>query len=186
MAIGHTHSPDDGRRGGLVSNAVGAARDAAGEYAGEEDRPLGSYVGAMTVYGVAVVAGAGLLRRRRVTLPERLSAADLALIAVATHKLTRTIAKDSVTSPLRAPFLRYQEPAGDGEVNEEVRVGGWGHGVGELLSCPFCLAQWVATAFVGGLVVAPRATRLVAGVFVTRTGSDLIQLAYAALEDKAG
>ena len=96
--------------------------------------------------------------------------------------MSRTIAKDSVTSPLRTPFLRYKEPAGPGEVNEEVRAGGWRHGVGELLSCPFCLAQWISTGFVAGPVLSPRATRLVAGVFAARAGSDMMQYAYSALE----
>jgi len=136
----------------------------------------------MSAYGVAVGAAALVARRRGVALPQRISGADLALIAVATHKLSRTIAKDAVTSPLRAPFTSYKEPAGAGELNEDVRATGWTHGIGELLSCPFCLAQWVATAFVGGMVVAPRATRLVASVFAARAGSDMLQFAYAAAE----
>lgn len=96
--------------------------------------------------------------------------------------MSRTLAKDSVTSPLRAPFTRYSEPAGAGELNGEVTGTGAMHGLGELLACPFCLAQWVATAFVAGLVVVPRATRLVASVFAARTGSDALQFAYAQLE----
>lgn len=41
-------------------------------------------------------------------LPERLSAQDVVLAGVATHKLSRLIAKDNVTSFLRAPFTRFQ------------------------------------------------------------------------------
>ena len=37
--------------------------------------------------------------------------------------------------------------------------------IGELLVCPYCLDVWTATGFLGGLVVAPRATRWVASVF---------------------
>ena len=48
--------------------------------------------------------------------------------------------------------------------------------------CPFCLGQWVGTAFVGGFIVAPRATRAVASVFAVVTASDTLQFAYAALE----
>ena len=164
-------------------------RDAAGRvedrYAHGEDRPLGSYLGAMSVYAGLVGTAVLVARKRRIPLPERISAGDLALIAVATHKLSRTIAKDAVTSPLRAPFTSYKAPAGAGELNEEVRARGWSHGIGELISCPFCLAQWVSTAFVGGLVVAPRATRLLASVFATRAGSDMLQFGYAALEHAA-
>jgi hypothetical protein len=54
-------------------------------------------------------------------LPERPSAADIALAGIATHKVTRLIAKDRVTSFIRAPFTRYQEPAGHGELEEAAR-----------------------------------------------------------------
>jgi hypothetical protein len=57
--------------------------------------------------------------------------------------------------------------------------------VGELITCPFCLAQWVATAFTAGLVFAPRATRLVAGTFSTVAISDALQNVYAFLQRKA-
>lgn len=40
-------------------------------------------------------------------------------MALATAHLSRLITKDSVTSVLRAPFARFEEPAGEGEVNEE-------------------------------------------------------------------
>lgn len=184
MVAPHRHDTrvqDDGP----LAQVRGAATRVEEAYARGEDRPLAGYLGAMSAYGLAVGAAALLARRRGVALPERISGGDLALIAVATHKLSRTIAKDAVTSPLRAPFTSYKEPAGAGELNEEVRATGWTHGIGELLSCPFCLAQWVATVFVGGMVVAPRATRLVASVFAARAGSDMLQFAYAAAEHAA-
>jgi hypothetical protein len=40
----------------------------------------------------------------------------------------------------------------------------------------------VATAFVTGLVVAPRVTRYVAGIFAVRAGADLLQFGYAAAD----
>jgi hypothetical protein len=169
-----------------VQEAADAARRVEERYAGGDERPLGSYLGAMATYGAAVTAVVVAIRRRGVPLPDRIDPGDLALLAVATHKVSRTLAKDSVTSPLRAPFTRYKEPAGAGEINEEVTASGAMHGIGELLSCPFCLAQWVATAFVAGLVLAPRATRLVAGVFATRAGADALQYAYAGLEQRLG
>ena len=33
-------------------------------------------------------------------------------IAAGTHKLSRTLSKDAVTSPLRAPFTRYKDTGG--------------------------------------------------------------------------
>ena len=74
------------------------------------------------------------------------------------------------------------EPAGAGEVNEEVRGSGVRHAIGELIACPFCLGQWIGTAFVGGFVFAPRATRLAASVFSVVAVSDALQFGYAALQ----
>jgi hypothetical protein len=110
---------------------------------------------------------------------------DVVLVAAATHKLARIIAKDAVTSPIRAPFTEFAGAAGDAELSEEVRGEGTRHAVGELLSCPFCLAQWIATGFAFGLVFAPRATRLVAATMTAVAGSDFLQLAYAWGQQKA-
>jgi hypothetical protein len=151
-------------------------------YAHGHDRPLREYAAAIAAYAGVVAVGVALGRWRGVRLPERVHAGDLALAAVATHRLSRLISKDSVTSVVRAPFTRYEEPAGAGEVNEEVRGSGLRHAAGELISCPFCLDQWVATAFVGGIVAAPRATRVIASVFTTVALADVLQFAYAALQ----
>ena len=151
-------------------------------YAGDEARPIGSYAALLATYGASAAALGAVVRKRGRPLPERPSAADLALIAVATHKVSRMVSKDTVLAAVRAPFTRFKEAAGAGEVNEEVRGEGPRHAVGELVTCPFCLAQWVATGFVFGLLLAPRATRQVAAVFCTVAASDALQFAYAALE----
>jgi hypothetical protein len=57
--------------------------------------------------------------------------------------------------------------------------------VGELLARPFCVGRWAATGFAFGLVLQPRATRLVASVFCTLAAADFLQLAFAAAERKA-
>ncbi|HUQ63381.1 MAG TPA: DUF1360 domain-containing protein [Acidimicrobiales bacterium] len=147
---------------------------------GKDDRPLRGYILLMSTYG-AVVGALTLLLRRRKTLPQ-LGLGDLALIAVATHKLSRVVTKDSITSPLRAPFVTYVEPAGAGEVNEKVRVGGAAHAVGELLMCPLCVDVWVATGFVGASAFAPRATRMAASVFAIGAVSNALHFAWDALK----
>ncbi|MFA1547804.1 DUF1360 domain-containing protein [Actinomadura chokoriensis] len=92
--------------------------------------------------------------------PPAIGLTDLALMTITTHKVARLIAKDPVTSPLRAPFTRHSGTAGPSELAEEVRGRGVRHAVGELITCPFCTAQWVATAYAAGLVFVPQATRL--------------------------
>jgi hypothetical protein len=151
------------------------------DYAGDEDRPLRGYTAAMATYATFAAGVAAVARWRRRDLPEHPAASDVALIAVATHKLSRVLTKDAVTSPLRAPFTRYVEPSGDGEVSEEVRGGhGVRHTAGELLTCPFCLAMWTAGGFTAGLVFVPRFTRYAAATLTAVAASDFLQLAYDA------
>ena len=70
-------------------------------------------------------------------------------------------------------------------MEEAARGTGARFAIGELLVCPYCLAQWVASSFAVGLVAVPRTTRLVAGIYVAETVSDFLQLAYKAAEDRA-
>lgn len=152
-------------------------------YQGEHDRPLGGYVGAMSVYGGLVAGLAAIAKARSAELPERVSWSDLALISVATHKASRLIAKDPVTSPLRAPFTRFEGQSGEAELSEEVIGTGAQHALGELLTCPFCLAQWVATILIAGTVISPRLTRLVAEVLTAVAVGDVLQLLYDAAQN---
>jgi hypothetical protein len=76
-------------------------------YAPHEHRPLGAYALTAAAFGSAFVASLAAAERSGRELPERLSARDLILVGVATHKVSRLIAKDKVTSFLRAPFTRY-------------------------------------------------------------------------------
>ena len=162
------------------------ARTQKREYTDGEARPLGADLGAMGVYVGLVSAAATAVRASGRELPERIPLADAALMTVATFRLARRIAKDPVTAPLRAPFVRFEGPSGHAEVAEEVREhGGVKHAVGELLTCPFCLAQWVGTGFVFGYVTAPKATRLAALTMTMVAGSDVLQFVYDAIQNGA-
>lgn len=154
-------------------------------YAPHEHRPLAAYAGLTAAFAAAFGGSLAALQASGRELPERPSAADIALAGVATHKVTRLLAKDRVTAFIRAPFTRYQEPAGHGELEEAARGTGARLAIGELLVCPYCLAQWVAAGFAVGLAAAPRTTRFVAGMYAAETLSDFLQLAYKAAEDRA-
>lgn len=149
-------------------------------YEGEHDRPLGGYAGILGAYGgtVAVAAAAAALAGRRA--PDHIGVMDLLLMAACTHKVSRLLAKDPVTSPLRAPFTRYEGEGGPSEVQESPRGP-----IGELLACPFCVSQWVATGYAAGLVLAPKVTRLVGATMTAVAISDWLQLAYAKLMKSA-
>ena len=146
-----------------------------------EEKPLAQYGVLMAVFNALC---GGLLIGFRSRLPERFSAGDLALLTIGTHKLSRLIAKDKVTSPLRAPFTRYEEDAGPSEVSETPRGSGFRLAIGELISCPFCVTQWIAAVGLFGLAVAPRPTRFIASLFTVVSGADFLQIAYKAAQDK--
>ncbi len=154
-------------------------------YASGEERPLGSYLVLLGSYGLLSGGLAAGIRARRRPLPERIGAADVALLGVATHKISRMLAKDPVFSSVRAPFARFEGPAGPAELSESPRGRGLRHALGELLTCPFCLGQWTATALIAGLLLAPRATRIAAAVFAVVSLSDTLQLVYARAEQLA-
>jgi hypothetical protein len=142
----------------------------------DEHRPLAAYGLLTVIFGAAFAGGAAALHDR---LPERPSAADVALAGVATYKISRLIAKDRVTSVLRAPFTRYEGESGPSEVSESPRGRGLRLALGELLVCPYCLGQWVAGAIALGQVGAPRTTRFVAGTFAAYALADARQMAHS-------
>lgn len=151
-------------------------------YRDGSDQPLGGYVATVSVYSTLVAAGlvAVKLSGRRPT--GTVSPWDLALMGLSTHKLSRMVAKDPITSPLRAFFTRFQGVSAPSELKEEVRGEGGRKAVGELISCPFCTAQWIATGYAFGLVLAPRFTRSAGAVFSAVAVSDWLQLAYVRLQ----
>jgi hypothetical protein len=148
----------------------------------DDPRPLEGHAGLLASY--AVLAGAVTLGLRRKDFRlKALRPMDLVLYGLATEHLSRTLTKDSVTAVLRAPFVRFKEPAGEGEVNEEVIGTGVRHAIGELITCPFCLAQWVATGLIAGSVAAPVLTTAVVSVSAAARVSDYLDLAYGLLRN---
>lgn len=152
--------------------------------AGDRTEPRERLAPYLLLNGMYAAALGAFVWRFRDRLPEEISPRDLALIGVASHKTSRTIAKDKVTAPLRAPFTDHDGDGGPGELEESPRGQGLRHTVGELLVCPFCLDQWVATGYAAGLVVAPRATRFVASIMATVAISDFLQIGYKASEQR--
>lgn len=165
-----------------IADKAAQAAASAGGYAPPDERPpLRQYAGLTAIFNAGLV-GFLVAARRRGALPERLGAADIAEIGVASHKLSRLIAKDRVTSFLRAPFRRLEGEGGPNELEESTRGGGVQAAIGELVGCPYCLGLWVTAALAGGTVVAPRETRFVTGIFSALTIADFMQVAYKAAQ----
>ncbi|HYG97422.1 MAG TPA: DUF1360 domain-containing protein [Solirubrobacterales bacterium] len=154
-------------------------------YAEPEKRPpFGPYLAFMSIFGSLVSLALLIAKRQGRELPERVGAGELLLVGTASHKLSRLVAKDKVTSPLRAPFTELEGKGGPAELEERSRGSGVRKAIGELLICPYCLGLWIVAAFSVGLVFAPRVTRFVASLFSALTISDFFQIAYKAAEEK--
>ena len=165
------------------ARVTGLARAEKKRYSNGEDRPLGGYLVTMGLYGGAVGTLAGVTRLTGREIPDGLPVRDLLLSAVATHKLSRLVARDPVTSPLRAPFTVYEGQEGPAELKEGVRGHGAQKTVGELITCPFCLDMWIATGLIAGLIYLPRTTRLAVDTLAVLTGADLLQFGYSRLQE---
>jgi hypothetical protein len=143
-----------------------------------DEQLLAEYATMLGFYmaSVAVLTGMAMEQDR---LAKRFGLLDLALLGIATHKLSRLVAKDRITSILRAPFVNYIRSAGAGEVEEEPRGRGIQRGIGHLISCPYCTAPWCATALAFGFVFVPRVTRFLAGILASVAMSDFLHRGYA-------
>jgi hypothetical protein len=174
----HDDTGSGARKASSVWKRLNEGYDPAGS------QPTGSYLLVLSAYGglagILLLIGRKLNGNKSVRIP----VGDLVLIALATQRLSRLVAKDPLTSPLRMPFTKYVGVSGESELAEEVRGEGIQRVVGELLSCPFCVGQWIATVFTFGMVVAPGLTRIVTGVFAGRAAADFLQLAYAAAQER--
>ncbi|MBT2264411.1 DUF1360 domain-containing protein [Rhodococcus erythropolis] len=165
--------PDDQREGTQQDEA-------------EHDGGLGGHVAILIVYGMLVAAIAGLSALAGKALPGKMSTRDLVVTAVAAHKLSRTLTKDAVTSPLRSPFTEHEGDGGPGEVMESPKHSeGLRGSLGELLTCPFCFDVWAITALTVGQVFAPRVTQLCVDALATLAGADFLHLAYAKAQQVA-
>jgi hypothetical protein len=148
-------------------------------YAPEEERPLGGYAFLMSIYLTLTGAFAAWFRASGRRLPDRVDPYDLALVTVATHKSSRLITKDKVTATVRSPFTELEGDSDmPGEVSERARGRGLRRVLGELLTCPYCISMWIATALSAGMLVAPRLTRQVTAVFTALFGADSLQAVY--------
>ena len=154
-------------------------------YKKNEDISLWSYGVLAGVFNAIFAAFLLVARKTGRRIPERMEIRDIALLGVATHKLSMLLAQDAVTSPLRAPFTELQEKQSPKNVDEKPRGTGLRRSLGELVTCKFCVGQWVASFFTYGLVFAPAVTRLVASIFAIVALSDHLHQTYKALTTRA-
>jgi hypothetical protein len=83
---------------------------------------------------------------------------DLAVGALAVHRLTRLVTEDTITDPLRRPVL---------EERPESRLA-------DFLTCPWCVSVWVAAGWLTLTAAAPRLARPLGAVLAWSTAAGLL------------
>jgi hypothetical protein len=151
--------------------------------AATESRPPYEAYATITGAFAALLAGAGALGRALDRDPQCQTPLDLAVLAAATFKAARTVARDEVTSFLRAPFVRGHAHSGEDE--EPVPTGGFDQAVGELVTCTRCVGTWTAAALASTQILAPRFGRLLTWSLGAAALNDFLQAGFAALTAKA-
>ena len=136
---------------------------------------LGAYSGGLAVAGLV----AKLLHRG----PQDHGALDFAVLAAASFKAARTVARDEVTSFVRQPFVRGDAHSGEDE--EPVETGGMQQAIGELVTCTRCIGTWMAAGLTAAQILAPRTGRLLTWSLAAAAVNDFLQAGFAALTAKA-
>ena len=144
--------------------------------------PYEAYAKIMGVFagGLAVAGGVTRLLGRD---PRDQSWLDLATLSMASFKAARTIARDDVTSFVRAPFV--EGDAGSGENEEPKQTGGMEQAIGELVTCTRCVGTWAAAGLTAAQIVAPRFGRLLTWTLAAAAANDFLQAGFAALANKS-
>lgn len=145
------------------------------------EMPLAGYSALLAAY-VAIFGTLSKIVWSRRRQPEQVSVRDALLFGVATHKIGRILTKDRVTSPLRAPFTEYQKSTGGGEVEERSRGEGLRRATGDLLTCQWCIAPWVAASLYMTFLISPPAARLIAAPSTSVAVSDFLQHLYSGVK----
>jgi hypothetical protein len=135
----------------------------------------------MATYG-GLLAGAGMLGRALDIEPRERGWLDLGALVLATFKVSRTIARDEVTSFVRAPFVEGEAHEG-GE--HPVETGDMQQAIGELVTCSRCVGTWVAACLGTTQLVAPRFGRILTWSLAAAGANDFAQAGFAALTAKA-
>jgi Protein of unknown function (DUF1360) len=135
----------------------------------ERTPPYAAYAGITSTFvgGLAAASALGRLLGRD---PRCQSALDLTVLAAATFKAARTLARDEVTSFIRDPF--GEDPVETGDLHQAI---------GELVTCSRCVGTWAAAGLATTQVLAPQFGRLLIWSLAAAGVNDFLQAGFAAL-----
>jgi hypothetical protein len=143
--------------------------------------PYEAYAAIMGTFAGGLAA-AGALSKLLGRDPQCQTALDLTVLAGATFKAARTLARDEVTSFIREPFVRGHAHEG-GE--EPVETGDIHQALGELVTCSRCVGTWAAAALATTQVLAPRFGRLLTWSLAAAGLNDFLQAGFARLTEQS-
>ena len=133
--------------------------------------------GALNLTYLALFATVVLATCRRADIGGR----DLPPLGLATFALSKTVAKEKVTTWVRDPFVE------ESEEHRPVAPRGQGlrHAIGELLTCTRCAGAWAALAVVGVRAASPRGGRVVTAVLASSAINDFLQAGFLYATERA-
>ena len=135
---------------------------------------VGAFVGGL---GLAGVAARHLDRNPACQTP-----LDFLILAAASFKAARTLARDEVTSFLRDPFVEGAAHEGD---ENPVASGDYRQAIGELVTCSRCVGTWAAAGLATTQILMPRTGRLLTWSLAAAGANDWLQAGFAALTERA-
>ncbi len=106
----------------------------------------------------------------------------LIIFGLAIYRGANIIANETITKPLRRPFVtlfkRY------GKEQEKPRERGFRGALGGLLTCPSCVGVWVAAVMVYGYLIAPKPTTIFATLLALSAFERIIARVLEGIKDK--
>lgn len=148
----------------------------------EEDRNgLGGRALKLSV-AAGFLAASGVAGRRHTRKTDLLDPLELSLTALAAHRIGRMIAFEKVAEPVREPFTATVPDQSGADETVVARGRGMQWAIGQLLSCPICIATWSALGLSIGHRVLPGPTRFLVRVLAIAGIAELNYLATERLE----
>jgi hypothetical protein len=115
--------------------------------------------------------------------PEQITLKDWGLLTLATFRMSRLIAYDTVMQPYRAPVVEVvPHDSGAGETTQAKPGRGIKRAIGEMIACPICNGTWISAGLVYGLCLAPNYTRTLITVMSAVGAAEVLQGAFEALQ----
>ena len=112
----------------------------------------------------------------------RIGPFELLLLGLASYRIGRMIAFERVAQPLREPFTATVPDESGADETVVARGRGVRWVIGELMSCPTCVATWAALVLYVGLALVPGPTRMLVNVLAAVGVAEIAHVSVEQLE----